>query len=43
MKKALMPLALITAVLLALIAVAFWYSQKESDDWPFHDDHHHHH
>lgn len=41
MKKALMPLALIVAVLLALIAVAFWYSQKESDTWPFRNEHHH--
>ena len=41
MKKALMPLAMIIAVLLALIGVAYWYSQKESSDWPFHNQHHH--
>ncbi|MEI8063955.1 MAG: hypothetical protein WCH84_07815 [Verrucomicrobiota bacterium] len=41
MKKAFMPLALIMIVLLALIAAAFWYSQKESDNWPFASQHHH--
>lgn len=41
MKKALMPLALIVAVLLALIVVAYWYTQKESDNWPFRNEHHH--
>jgi len=41
MKKALMSLALIGAVLLALIAGAYWYTQKESDNWPFRNAHQH--
>jgi type II secretory pathway component PulK len=40
-KKALLPILLILAVIVMLAAAAYWYTQKESEDWPFKSEHHH--
>ncbi len=43
-KKALLPLLLIAAVLLALVAAAYFYETKWGQEGPFPDsDHHGHH
>ena len=41
LKKALLPILLILGAAMLLMGVAYWYSQKESDDWPFKSEHHH--
>jgi len=41
LKKALIPILLIVGIILLLTAVAYWCSQKESEDWPFKAEHHH--
>ena len=41
LKKAMIPILLIVGIILLLTAVDYWYSQKESEDWPFKSEHHH--
>lgn len=38
-----MPILLIMATMVVLLALAYWYSQKEGEDWPFKSTEHHHH
>lgn len=40
-KKALLPVLALLAVVLLLAAAAYWYTQKEGDNWPFKNEHHH--
>jgi hypothetical protein len=40
-KKAMVPILVLVGVILVLAGVAYWYSQKESENWPFKSERYH--